>query len=213
MSWKPNSSDFISDWIALGVSKQKSIERLAATACQDIMDKMSVERRSDVFRDRTLPFGSGTRLREPIPHLSLRRSTAAQTIDHRPSAVRGASSDAATSMISDGSAQAWLALWGIRAVFDQVDNLPRELHQSGFHCWSHSFCQGRVNVLRGRAARVPTRQAARPTVLVGLLMQSQHLGQCLGFIRVDKTLPLTVQGDLVPHGWNRAVQSGHKRNS
>lgn len=213
MSWKPNSSDFISDWIALGVSKQKSIERLAATACQDIMDKTSVEWIADVFRDRTLPFGSGTRSPETIPHLSLRRSTAARTIDHHPSAAHGASSDMATSMISDRSAQAWLTPWGIRAVFGRVDNLPHELHQSGFHCWSHSFCQGRVNVLHGRAAQVQTCQAARPTVLMGHLMQSQHLGKCLDFIRVDKSLPLTVQGDLVPHGWNRAVQSGHKRNS
>jgi len=60
MSWKLNSSDFISDWIDLGVSKQKSIRRLSSTVCQEIMDKMSVEQRAEVFRAQTLLFGLRT---------------------------------------------------------------------------------------------------------------------------------------------------------
>lgn len=169
---------------------------------------MSVEWIDSAFRDRALPFGLRTRCTGAHSTPFTQWRSAVRTIDRWLSPAHGASSG--TSMISDCRTQAWFTPWGTQAEFDRVNKLPRELHQSAFHCWSRCFCQGCPCSPQQSSSDANT---LIPPRLRGIRCTASTLIKRVGFIQIAKTLPSTVQGDLVPHGLNRAVQSGHKRDS
>lgn len=151
------------------------------------------------------PLGRGPGVQEPIPHLSLLWSCTVRTIDHRHSAARGASSDTATSMISNCCVQAWLTPWGIQAAFDQVNSLPPLSFVSQDFTAGATVPAERLRC-RGTRQLVPPRSRgtwcrASTLVNVGFLSRLIKL-----FLRQSK-------GGPAPRGGNRGVQSGHKRNS
>lgn len=83
MSWKLNSSDFISDQIALGVSKQKSIERLAARVCWEIMARCLSNEKTVYSETERCPLGWGPGAQELIPQLLLHGPLIAGSPQHK----------------------------------------------------------------------------------------------------------------------------------
>lgn len=209
MSWKLNSSDFISDWVALGVSKQKSIERLAATACQDIRwtDSQCIQRPNAAFwvSDQVRRSWFPTFHSAGAPQWGPSIASSLQRVEHHLTRPR---QWLATTVPRHGSHHGIFRQRLIRSTAYPMSFISQDFIAG-------ATVSARAVSTFSAAERLGCKHTRElvPPRLQGTWCRASTLVNIWFLSRLIRLFLQQSKGGLAPHGWNRAVQSVIKRNS